>query len=380
MNLTLKIYRQDGPNQPGRMETYNMTDISEHMSFLEMMDVLNEQLVADGQEPVAFDHDCREGICGMCSMYINGEAHGPDRGVTTCQLHMRKFKDGDTIYIEPWRAKAFPVVKDLVVDRSAFDRIMNVGGFVSVNTSGNTQDFPTSYKCDFNDCGDNYLDWTYYLMNGDMATMMGYGAFNESTLTLSHAPSNFFYGYQVGVAANNANGNYGSGGWFYYEGSLVFDGASPEDVSGAGDFAFDHDCCPDYYIERTWCVSDCSGNETCYTQTITFEDLDGEGPETPGVVWPAIQPVKGDFDITTVKPNPAVDMTTVEFMSNTFNTLTLEVYDLSGRKVATLFSGNVDKGVQYRTDFNTAALESGIYNVRRFSLSHQVNEKLVVSK
>ena len=140
MNLTLKIYRQDGPNQPGRMETYNMTDISEHMSFLEMMDVLNEQLVADGQEPVAFDHDCREGICGMCSMYINGEAHGPDRGVTTCQLHMRKFKDGDTIYIEPWRAKAFPVVKDLVVDRSAFDRIMNVGGFVSVNTSGNTQD------------------------------------------------------------------------------------------------------------------------------------------------------------------------------------------------------------------------------------------------
>ena len=140
MNLTLKIYRQDGPNQPGRMETYNMTDISEHMSFLEMMDVLNEQLVADGQEPVAFDHDCREGICGMCSMYINGEAHGPDRGITTCQLHMRRFNDGDTIYIEPWRAKAFPVVKDLVVDRSAFDRIMNAGGFVSVNTSGNTQD------------------------------------------------------------------------------------------------------------------------------------------------------------------------------------------------------------------------------------------------
>jgi succinate dehydrogenase / fumarate reductase iron-sulfur subunit len=140
MNLTLKIYRQDGPNAKGRMETYPVTDISEHMSFLEMLDVLNEQLINDGHEPVAFDHDCREGMCGSCSLYINGEAHGPDRGVTTCQLHMRKFKDGDTIHIEPWRAAAFPVVKDLVVDRSAFDRIMNSGGFVSVNTSGNTQD------------------------------------------------------------------------------------------------------------------------------------------------------------------------------------------------------------------------------------------------
>ena len=140
MNLTLKIYRQDGPDSKGRMETYPVTDISEHMSFLEMLDVLNEQLVNDGKEPVAFDHDCREGICGMCSLYINGEAHGPDRGTTTCQLHMRKFKDGETIHIEPWRASAFPIVKDLVVDRSAFDRIISAGGFVSVNTSGNTQD------------------------------------------------------------------------------------------------------------------------------------------------------------------------------------------------------------------------------------------------
>lgn len=140
MNLTLKIWRQKNAKDSGRMETYKVSDISEHMSFLEMMDVLNEQLIAEKKEPVAFDHDCREGICGMCSMYINGEAHGPDRLITTCQLHMRKFKDGDTIYIEPWRAKAFPVVKDLVVDRSAFDRVMNAGGFVSVNTSGNTQD------------------------------------------------------------------------------------------------------------------------------------------------------------------------------------------------------------------------------------------------
>ncbi|PLB20663.1 MAG: Succinate dehydrogenase iron-sulfur protein [Flavobacteriaceae bacterium FS1-H7996/R] len=122
------------------MVDYKVTDISEHMSFLEMMDVLNEQLVNTGEEPVAFDHDCREGICGMCSMYINGEAHGPDRGVTTCQLHMRMFKDGDTITIEPFRATAFPVIKDLVVDRTSFERIQQAGGYISVNTSGNTQD------------------------------------------------------------------------------------------------------------------------------------------------------------------------------------------------------------------------------------------------
>ena len=140
MNLTLKIWRQKDSKAKGQMVDYKVTDISEHMSFLEMMDVLNEQLINNGEEPVAFDHDCREGICGMCSMYINGEAHGPDRGVTTCQLHMRMFNDGDTITIEPFRAAAFPVVKDLVVDRSAFERIQQAGGFISVNTSGNTQD------------------------------------------------------------------------------------------------------------------------------------------------------------------------------------------------------------------------------------------------
>ena len=140
MNLTLKIWRQQNPKDKGSMKTYKVTDISEHMSFLEMMDVLNEQLIAKGEDPVAFDHDCREGICGMCSMYINGEAHGPDRAITTCQLHMRTFKDGDTIYVEPWRSRAFPVIKDLIVDRSAFDRIQQAGGFISVNTSGNTQD------------------------------------------------------------------------------------------------------------------------------------------------------------------------------------------------------------------------------------------------
>ena len=140
MNLTLKIWRQKGPQDKGRMVEYKVSDISEHMSFLEMMDVLNESLVAKDEEPIAFDHDCREGICGMCSLQINGEAHGPDRGITTCQLHMRMFKDGDTIFIEPFRANAFPVIKDLVVDRMSFERIQQAGGYISVNTSGNTQD------------------------------------------------------------------------------------------------------------------------------------------------------------------------------------------------------------------------------------------------
>ncbi|MEM7161764.1 MAG: succinate dehydrogenase/fumarate reductase iron-sulfur subunit [Bacteroidota bacterium] len=140
MKLLLKVWRQEGPNASGKLVDYPMNDISPDMSFLEMMDVLNMQLVEQGQEPVVFDHDCREGICGSCSMFINGEAHGPGRGITTCQLHMRSFNDGDTVYIEPWRAKAFPVIKDLMVDRSSFDRIIQAGGFVSVNTSGNTQD------------------------------------------------------------------------------------------------------------------------------------------------------------------------------------------------------------------------------------------------
>ena len=140
MKVTLKVWRQKSASDKGKIETYKLDNVEDHMSFLEMMDILNEQLILEGQIPVAFDHDCREGICGMCSMHINGEPHGPDRGVTTCQLHMRMFNDGDTIYIEPFRAKGFPVIKDLVVDRSAFDRIQHAGGFISVPTSGNTQD------------------------------------------------------------------------------------------------------------------------------------------------------------------------------------------------------------------------------------------------
>ncbi len=134
MHLTLEIWRQDDADDRGRMETYHLDDVSPDMSFLEMLDVLNEQLISGGREPVAFDHDCREGICGACSLVIDGKAHGADAETTVCQLHMRRFKDGDTIHVEPWRANAFPVVRDLVVDRSAFDRIIARGGYVSVGT------------------------------------------------------------------------------------------------------------------------------------------------------------------------------------------------------------------------------------------------------
>jgi len=139
MTLNLKIWRQPKNGSKGEMVDYKLNDVSPDMSFLEMLDVLNEELVSEGKDPVAFDHDCREGICGMCSLMINGQAHGPESNTTTCQLHMRKFKDGDTIVIEPWRAKAFPVLKDLMVDRTSFDAIISAGGYVTTNT-GNAPD------------------------------------------------------------------------------------------------------------------------------------------------------------------------------------------------------------------------------------------------
>jgi succinate dehydrogenase / fumarate reductase iron-sulfur subunit len=139
MTINLKVWKQKNAKTSGQLENYTVNNVSPDMSFLEMFDVLNEQLITDSKEPIAFDHDCREGICGMCSMYINGKPHGPLDGVTTCQLHMRSFSNGDTIVVEPWRATAFPVIKDLVVNRSAFDRIMAAGGYVSINT-GNAQD------------------------------------------------------------------------------------------------------------------------------------------------------------------------------------------------------------------------------------------------
>ena len=136
IDITLKVWRQKGPKEKGFFETYPLKGISQGSSFLEMLDILNEQLINEGKDPVVFDHDCREGICGMCSLYINGHPHGPDSAVTTCQLHMRRFNDGDTITIEPWRSAGFPVIRDLMVDRTAFDKIMQSGGFVSVNTGG----------------------------------------------------------------------------------------------------------------------------------------------------------------------------------------------------------------------------------------------------
>ncbi len=134
MRITLKVWRQAAPEEPGRLETHHLADVSPDMSFLEMLDVLNERLIEAGEDPIAFDHDCREGICGACALVINGQPHGPDANTTTCQLHMRRYSDGDTIHVEPFRANAFPVVKDLVVDRSAFDRILAAGGFVSAHT------------------------------------------------------------------------------------------------------------------------------------------------------------------------------------------------------------------------------------------------------
>ncbi len=136
INVTLKIWRQKGPKEKGHFETYPMNNINQSVSFLEMLDILNERLVNEGKEPVVFDHDCREGICGMCSLYVNGHPHGPATGATTCQLYMRRFHDGETITIEPWRSAGFPVIRDLMVDRTAYDKIMQAGGFVSVNTGG----------------------------------------------------------------------------------------------------------------------------------------------------------------------------------------------------------------------------------------------------
>ena len=183
MKLTLKIWRQKNFDTKGSIVNYEIDNISPDMSFLEMLDVLNADLILRDEDPVSFDHDCREGICGSCSLFINGQAHGPDRRITTCQLHMRKFKDGDTIYIEPLRAKAFPVIKDLVVDRSAFDRIQQSGGYISINTSGNTQD-ANSIPINKDDADDAF----------DAATCIGCGA---CVATCKNSSAMLFVGAKV---------------------------------------------------------------------------------------------------------------------------------------------------------------------------------------
>ena len=183
MKLTLKIWRQKNFETKGQIVDYQIVNISPDMSFLEMLDVLNADLISKDEDPVSFDHDCREGICGSCSLFINGQAHGPDRRITTCQLHMRKFKDGDTIFIEPFRAKAFPVIKDLVVDRTAFDRIQQSGGYISVNTSGNTQD-ANSIPINKDDADDAF----------DAATCIGCGA---CVATCKNSSAMLFVGAKV---------------------------------------------------------------------------------------------------------------------------------------------------------------------------------------
>ena len=183
MKLTLKIWRQKNAESKGGIVNYDIDNISPDMSFLEMLDVLNADLISKDEDPVSFDHDCREGICGSCSLFINGQAHGPDRRITTCQLHMRKFKDGDTIFIEPFRAKAFPVIKDLVVDRTAFDRIQQSGGYISVNTSGNTQD-ANSIPINKDDADDAF----------DAATCIGCGA---CVATCKNSSAMLFVGAKV---------------------------------------------------------------------------------------------------------------------------------------------------------------------------------------
>ena len=183
MKLKLKIWRQKNSETKGSIVEYEINNISPDKSFLEMLDVLNAELILKDEDPVSFDHDCREGICGSCSLFINGQAHGPDRRITTCQLHMRKFKDGDTIYIEPFRAKAFPVIKDLVVDRSAFDRIQQSGGYISINTSGNTQD-ANSIPINKDDADDAF----------DAATCIGCGA---CVATCKNSSAMLFVGAKV---------------------------------------------------------------------------------------------------------------------------------------------------------------------------------------
>jgi hypothetical protein len=237
-----------------------------------------------------------------------------------------------------------------------------------------TQGFPTSFKDDCNLSGDNHFDWTYYIMSAG-AVLTGFGDYEGNVLSLAHAPSNLYYGYQVGIGANNVNDNYGGGGWFTYSG--LFNGA---EVTGAGDFAFDHDCCPQYSIERTWCAMDCVGNETCFTQVISFLDQSNLLPQPNPVAASADAADKGDFHIVNIAPNPAVDVTRVEFTTKTMNTVRLEVFDMSGRVVAILFEGDVTAGETYNTVLNTSALESGVYTVRIASLSHADHKKLVVSK
>jgi hypothetical protein len=259
----------------------------------------------------------------------------------------------------------------------------NAGWEISANFTGgfsweewSTQAFPTSFKDDCNLDNGEHLDWTYYLMTAG-ATLTGWGEYEGSVLTLLHAPANFFYGYQVGMGANNVNANYGGGGWFTYSG--IYNG---EEVSGAGDFAFDHDCCPRYQIERTWCAIDCAGNETCFTQTIRFEDLgnDINGPGVDG--FENAGAIRGDFAIVNLYPNPVSDAADARMSVHVKNAsvVRIEVVDVNGRILEVPFEGALLDGQELNAIVPTARLESGMYTVRVVSDDHSDFRKLMILK
>ena len=254
-------------------------------------------------------------------------------------------------------------------------------------TEWSTQDFPTSFKDDFNIAGDNYLDWTYYIINASSATLTGTGDYAGSLIELSHAPSNFFYGYQVGVAANNVNGNYGNGGWFYYDGTLVVNGIETL-VSGAGDFAFDADCCPQYEIVRTWTATDCSGNSVSWSQNISFGDVDGDNtPISPEDLeanqYGGHQSKGGSFTpalIYKAYPNPVLVNGTIELTTAEAGQTTIEVFSMSGQKVATLFNQSVDAQSTHKVEFNTGDLSEGVYIYQITNGDTIVTDRLIINK
>ncbi len=251
--------------------------------------------------------------------------------------------------------------------------------------SWSTQGFPTGYKDDFNLAADDYIDWTYYLLNADNASLTGTGDFAGSFLGLSHAPSNFFYGYQVGVAANNVNGNYGNGGWFYYEGSIVEPGLEPYEVSGAGDFAFDADCCPTYEIVRTWTATDCSGNSISVSQTISFEDLES-APITEGnghnVNQSDVVESKGgsNVNIHKVYPNPAMERATFEFNVENDGRVVIAIYNLSGQQVATIFNQDVIGGTTNKVEFEAGNIAEGVYLYQITNGDSVITDRLIIKK
>jgi len=242
-----------------------------------------------------------------------------------------------------------------------------------------SQPYYTNYKSDCVEVGVNYLDWLYYYMSNS-STLTGWGDYEGSFINLAHAPSNLAFAYQVGFGANNFNENYGSGGWFTHDGFIVDASTQSElEVNGAGDLAFEHNCCPDYTIVRTWCATDCSDNTTCWSQTISFDDLTPAAPgteENPGVE----KPVEGSFDIVSVNPNPTKDNAFISFTSTINNTLTMDVFDMAGRKIGQLFHGTVKAGETVNVNFETGNLEDGIYNIRLFSLNDMEVKRVIVER